>query len=261
MRLWSCGASAAVLLSAVTSNAADLPSRLPPPLPPPPAIFTWSGFYIGPNIGGAFGSDDRVGIHKRGGRNIRGNRFLGNPVTLRETGVFGGAQLGYNYQFGSFVVGVEVDGEGSSVEGAKSARGGSRLNFSQVTAASKVDAFGTARGRVGYAFNRFLVYGTGGVAVAHVNYNVLITGSNNQRALNTQIQDDNAKFGYVFGGGVEYAITNNWSVKAEYQFIGLGRDELTAPFRRRAGQASGFTAVTEETPQFQTVRIGANYRF
>ena len=126
------GAGAILASLGAFAQAADLPSKKAPPLPPPPPLFSWTGVYVGANLGGSFG--DRTG-----------------------SGVSGGGEIGYNYQLSPlFVLGAEADIQGSS------------LNLPN----RSLDYFGTVRGRVGVTplDPRLLVYGTGGFAYAQIRY-------------------------------------------------------------------------------------------
>lgn len=143
-------------LAAGSARAADLPRRAeaPPVLPIPPA-FTWTGFYVGVNAGYGFKSatsrftDATYGTVTGGGNG---------------GGIVGGAQAGYNYQFtpgSGFVVGLETDFQGAGFARGSTAAIGTTPYYN---VSPSLDYFGTVRGRVGYAFDRWLLYGTGGLA-------------------------------------------------------------------------------------------------
>lgn len=216
-------------LAPLTANAADL-YRNPPP---PPAAYVapvpyadnniWQGFYIGLNGGYGWGND--TGSISSGGVSVD----RANPQ-----GGFGGGQAGYNFQSGSLVYGLETDFQGGDL----SARSDDALSR------ERIDWFGTARGRVGYAFGHVLLYGTGGFAYGDVRQRANFSGD--------QFSGGTTQAGWVAGGGVEYKITPNWSVKSEYQYIDLGSQSLS--------DLTGNTANSADT-SFQTVRFGVNYRF
>ncbi len=206
-------AAAAVLTTAGSAMAADM--AVDP-------VYDWTGFYLGANAGYGFGGDDKVGLSPGG-----------NVGDLKVNGIFGGVQAGYNYQMNSIVLGIETDIQLSGVSDDDS---NGRLGSSS----SDVDYFGTLRGRAGVAFDKALIYGTGGLAYAGVDYSIQPTG----------INDNYTEVGYALGGGLEYAFDDAWTMKAEYLFINLGHKALSS------GGVS-----TLATPSFQTVRIGVNYRF
>jgi len=197
---------AAALLSAASASAADLPSRKAPPpyVPPPPPVFSWTGFYIGANIGG--GWLDRYNVQ---GYGTTWNGFGWWPAYVPNGsspsgGVVGGGQVGYNYQLSPlFVVGIETDFQGTSISGG----GGGWLN-----ATRGIDWFGTVRGRVGVSLFKpeLLIYGTGGFAYGDLRLNLPINAFRQTAT------------GWTVGGGVEYAFLQNWSAKVEYLYTNIG---------------------------------------
>ena len=252
-RLLLSTAAAAAMIGA--AGAADLPSRRPPPpaYVPPIPIFTWTGFYVGVNAGGAFrtnhGFDNAVFF---GGA----APFLAAGVINNNTGTsarfIGGGQAGFNWQINQFVVGVE--GDGQALVGGNT----NNNNFGGFGNNGTRTAFlGTVRGRAGVAFDRFLVYGTGGVAFGSSSWpNTFIGTVGGVPAVFTTNNSTNTRVGYAAGAGVEYAFTPNWSAKVEYLFTDLGRNNrsFVAP-----GGLAGFTFNNRE--QNHIVRAGVNYRF
>ena len=201
--------------------AADLPSRRAPPVYVPPAalpVFTWTGFYVGGQVGYGFGNSHSYAFAPG----------LGGLAasSANSNGVIGGAHVGYNYAvpsvpfFGGvggaqLVVGVEGDVDGSS---AKPTYGLGGLN---VTTSDNIQ--GSVRGRVGIAVDRVLFYATGGAAIGGLTNTYVNPFNGLTDSLN------HTRVGYTVGGGVEYAITNNWSIRAEYRRTDFGHvtDTLT----------------------------------
>ena len=208
--------AAAVLMTAGSAMAADVAMA---------PVYDWTGFYVGANAGYGFGGDDKVGVNPGG-----------NVGDLKIHGIFGGVQGGYNYQMNSIVLGIETDIQLSNVSDNDT---GGRL----ISSSSDVNYFGTLRGRAGVAFDKALIYGTGGLAYAGVDYSV-------QPPLGGGLKDQYTEVGYTVGGGLEYAFDDVWTMKAEYLFIDLGHRKI-----------SNGAVSTVATPSFQTVRIGVNYRF
>lgn len=211
------GIVAATLLAGLPAFAADLPQAYPTKAPEPiiavPA-FSWTGFYIGANAGYMWGS---------GQDGING---------LDPEGWLGGGQLGFNYQFGNNVVlGAEADFQGSDISDSGDI-------FDIYGTRSKMDYFGTVRGRVGYAFDNVLPYVTGGFAWGH----------NKVTDTDFDLSSENTHYGWTVGGGVEYALTNNWTVKAEYLYMDLGQEYYDS-----IGEDVGLTS--------STARLGVNYKF
>jgi len=218
----------AVLMAATGSAlAADLPSRRPPPpVYTPPPLFTWTGFYVGGQIGYGFGHDS---IYSRGA-----GVFTGTSPN----GVVGGAHAGYNYQINQFVVGLEGDVDGTSLSKSVTA-------FNGVTYGSRLPVEGSVRGRVGYAWDRALFYATGGAAFADIQ--------NSYSGPTGFTSNSTGRVGWTVGGGVDYALTNNWSVRGEYRYSDFGRTNYQAP--TPAAVTVG-NHVTEHA-----VRVGFSYKF
>ena len=257
-----CAAAAVAALSAPAA-AADM--RMPVKAPPPmAAIFSWTGFYIGANGGGAFGNRDTVTITERdaAGALVTGGAWpgFGNFGSLEPTGGFGGVQAGYNWQVQNWVFGIETDFQGSSIKDSSSAT----LPYfvgTTVTAgaANKIEWFGTLRGRLGIAFDRVLLYATGGLAYGNSKYSIAWFDTSGA-GFTAAATNDSTRVGYVAGAGIEWAFAPNWSVKGEYQYIDLGKRTVTAQ-EFSGGVAQPFFVSTTARTDFHTGRIGINYRF
>ncbi len=223
----------AAVCAAGAAQAADLPSRKEAPVyAPPPPVFTWTGLYVGVNVGGGWldNSSNNRGWGWTGGNSNSG-------------GVVGGGQIGYNYQIGSmFVVGVETDFQGTSIgSSGGNGWGWGFWDFGAFNGASaRVDWFGTVRGRVGVTLlnPQLLIYGTGGFAYGDVSSN----GPINWTFTGT---------GWTAGGGLEYAFAPNWSAKVEYLYTDLSNNNNNWGW--------GITDWRTHT-RFHTVRAGVNYR-
>jgi outer membrane immunogenic protein len=188
--------TAALLASVATSAfAADLPSHKAPPMAPvyaPPA-FSWTGFYVGVNGGYGAGTFDHFG----------GTEF-GNP-----SGGLVGGTVGYNYQINQFVVGVEGDLDWADIQKSQTFGDGS-------TSKATLDSLGHVLGRLGFAYDRALFYAVGGYAGGNVN------ASFNDVPLGLALSNSGWQNGYAVGAGIEYAVTPNVSVKAQYLYSQLG---------------------------------------
>ena len=214
-------------LSSALALAADVPPGryLPPPRAPVYVpFFSWNGFYVGINAGYGFGSSSWT------------DRTTG--VTTGDfdvTGALIGGTLGYNIQFGSAVFGVEGDLAWSNIQGSTT------TNCVGICE-TRNSWLGTARGRIGYAFDRFLPYFTGGAAFGDVQA-VPPPGF---------ISTTDTRIGWTIGGGVEYAFMSNWSAKLEYLYVDLGT------MRCPAANCGGDTDVSFTA---NIVRGGVNYKF
>ncbi len=214
---------------AVSANAADMYAAGGYKDYAPAAV--WAGFYAGANLGYGWGTSGQLACD---GAGACGDPFGG----VSPAGWLGGGQIGYNFQgAGSpLVFGVETDIEASTILGGGSDSYKSRLQ-----------ALGTVRGRAGYAMDRALVYFTGGLAYGSVdNEAVGATYVNNPNTIAT---------GYVLGGGLEYKVKRDLSLKVEYQYVNLGKNDLV-DVNNNSYSANGGTVRDDA---FNTVRVGLNY--
>lgn len=251
-------ATAAVMISGA-AFAADLPSRTnaPAPLTPylaPTPVFTWTGFYVGVNAGAAFGNNDNGGVTPYG---------LGTPTAHVSSGstnttFTGGGQIGYNWQSGAFVYGLEADFDYLGNNGAGVSSVGATPYFVALNGGND-DFLGTVRGRLGYAVDRALFYVTGGLAYGSgggggsVNYYPTSGGPYAYTS-----SGNNWNVGYALGGGVEYALTQNWSARIEYLYVDRSnKTTYSAPSGAPLG--SYFSATNPEKDN--VVRVGLNYKF
>ncbi len=238
---WLMGAAAAALTvaGAVSTQAADLPTRkeAPPPVFVPPP-FTWTGFYIGVNAGGVWNTGDTT-LNAFFPATTVGGVVLSNFVptgrlNTGSSGFIGGGQAGYNWQTGAFVLGVETDFDGTSMSKNESIIGPSFTFFPAFTpirgtdfftenAHASLDWLGTTRARVGFVAtpdNRLMFYGTGGVAYGGGSANANFFDFNNNFGWGGSTSP--SRVGWTIGGGVEYAWTNNIILGAEYLYYNLG---------------------------------------
>ena len=242
---------AAMSVAPLAANAADLYHTSPAPSYAPPTAYvdtnSWTGFYAGINGGYGWNSGGNSFGYSDGGSGfINGTDQSAAPAPQ---GGFGGGQIGYNFQRGSFVFGVETDIQGAAIGDRVT---GLTVNGNDFGSRESVDWFGTMRGRIGYAFGRFLIYGTGGVAYGGVREGAFVTNGSNA----VSFGNNGTQIGWVAGGGVEFKITPSWSLKGEYQYIDLGSQTLNGIDTLGASA----TAAGPEN-SFSTVRLGLNYRF
>jgi len=236
-------AAAAILSISNTGKAADLPVKaMPPPLPPP---FSWTGFYIGGNVGAAWGE-----------RTVT-DTFTGLQFSRSSDAVFiGGGQIGFNYQFNTFVLGVEWDVD---AVGSNNNRVGNGILIGGAGPFAVTDSgnrwMSTLAARLGLAFDRSLIYvklGGGEVGVSNFTVTNLATGVS--IASNTS----RTRTGGMVGFGWEYAFTNNWTMKAEYDFISLSNRSFVIPVG--APFLVGDVFATRDS-NVQAFKVGFNYLF
>ena len=220
----------ALVVLASPALAADLAARPYTKAPPPvmAAIYDWSGFYIGVNGGGGWTHNtwDVVGGGREGSHDSSGGTI--------------GGQVGYRWQMGQFVFGVEAQGNWADFSGDnQSALFGTRNR-------TKTDAFGLFTGQVGYAFNNVLVYAKGGAAITSNTYT--ITNAATGAFLGS---NDNTRWGGVVGAGLEYGFAPNWSLGVEYDHLFM--DRQTVSFG-----ALGSDSIKQDADLFTAL---LNYRF
>ncbi|MGH6795577.1 MAG: outer membrane protein, partial [Methylocella sp.] len=244
----------AIAFTGSAAFAADIPSRAPPPvyLPPPP-IFTWTGIYIGGQIGYAWGNGSNRfnGFDPFFGTGI----FLNTSVGGTPSGVIGGGHVGYNYQINQWVLGLEGTVDGTSLSNT------ARAVFPDgavLSAHSTADIQGSIRGRLGVAWDRALIYATGGVAFGGFNTNVSLNGTGLAGVpffANGSVSS--TRTGYTVGGGINYAVTNNWWIFAEYRFTDFGSIR-----QNNFGQLpAGFVFNGNRKLQQNQVQVGFSYKF
>ncbi|QRG08504.1 porin family protein [Xanthobacter dioxanivorans] len=228
---------ATVALAALSAPAAaaDLATKYPVKAVPVP-VFSWTGFYIGANVG--YGGDSfSYDV------NLAGVPFADASIT--SSGFFVGGQIGYNYQFANNVVlGLETDLQWSDISGTVDA---SVLGLPVASFGSSVDYFGTIRARLGYAIDRFLPYITGGVAYGKTSTDLTVLGV-------PLFSSSSTNWGWTLGAGGEFAVTNNWTFKAEYLYVDLGSNDLSLA-------ALGIPATISNDTKFHTFKAGVNYKF
>ena len=213
--------------------AADMPLKAATAAIP----FNWTGLYVGATAGYVFGSSQHC--------DPPGSRFCTNSFAV--DGFIGGGTLGYNWQWSNWVAGLETDFSGASARGSTtSLRGSFSCGTAVLICRTQLDWFGTVRGRLGAAYDRFLPYVTGGFAYGRLYADLGVPATSNS----------DTRGGWTMGGGIEYALApQHWSAKLEYLYVHLGN--LFYDTARLCGNLT-CTAVHND---FNIVRLGVNYRF
>jgi len=237
------GAVAAADLGTHGDSLKDEPASSEP-------AFSWSGFYLGANAGYGRSKED----HAEFSTNFSPSDSAPNIGELSPSGAFGGGQIGYNFQHGNVVYGIEADFQGAGMDDdSPAAFGIAAGEFS-----TKVDWFGTVRGRLGIASGNALFYATGGFAYGSVEHEGVLSNG----FLSAAFKNDKVETGWVVGGGVEYALSSNWTVKAEYQYLDLGSDSASGNVvRNDNGAPTGEVLRSDFDTNIHTVRVGVNYKF
>jgi outer membrane immunogenic protein len=279
-------AGSALLTGIVTASAADMAVKAAP-IPMAPAVFSWTGFYIGANVGGAW-------TNNNGGSDF-GPLFppfivlapqAAIPTLIpgqldvlggggRRSGVIGGGQIGYNWQVNQFVIGVEADAVGSGLKGSTASATRSfgppillaTVNQTVNVEFGHIDWMATFRGRLGFAADRALFYVTGGAAVAGIGgaTTTVINGPGIAIPAGTFTAGNGGsttRWGWTVGGGIEWAFSPNWSVAGEYRYTDFGNRGTTFDIPSGLPAAPIFftgTGSSHLTVEQATLRV--NYRF
>ena len=218
--------TAALAIAASAAQAADLPSRYAPaPMIAAVPVFTWTGFYVGVNAGYGWQGSTDSSIFVPAGTFVTAPGASG-VVTFGDNegdGFVGGGQIGYNYQVNQFVFGLEADLQYADLGGGNGSAfvpAGFPVSFVPAGTAGGLEWLDTVRDRLGFAIDRALVYGTGGFAYG---------GGDDNNGFNGFINNnDDIRTGWVLGGGVEYAFTDNVTLGLEGLWVNLnGKDNGT----------------------------------
>jgi opacity protein-like surface antigen len=206
----------------------------------PPPVFSWTGVYLGAHLGAAWS--------RTGWSDPFGGIAWGDVVY--SGGAIAGGQVGGNYQVGAVVLGVEADGSWARIVGSNTCFPG----ISGLNCDDKISALATATGRVGYALDRTLLYLKAGGAWARVRYNLNLFGLFGLPVATTRIDQS----GWTTGAGIEHALSSNWSIRLEYNYLDFG--SRTVPF---AAPAPAPAALGSETigQNVHTINLGVNCRF
>jgi outer membrane immunogenic protein len=264
-------AGAISIASAANAYAADISMPAPAPAPmytkAPPPTYSWTGFYLGLNAGYGWGDNN---VSFTGDPTFLGPLIAAGdlPASLSPNakGFVGGGQVGYNWQNGIVVYGIEADIQYANITGTASASTGAPpAPFVTTSAQNKVDWFGTLRPRLGFtATPNFLIYATGGLAYGEVasSASSVVTGPPPDSCATSLACTSGAasqtRAGWTAGGGVEYALASPWSIKVEYLYVDLGRESYAMP-----SPLLPTAAYLQATTEFHenVVRAGVNYKF
>ncbi len=243
----------ALMIAATAAQAADLPSSKMAPVAPVFLAYNWTGFYVGAHAGAAF-------VQRNRGVDVNTyNTVAGDAASLgAKTAFIGGLQVGYNHQFSNFVLGVEADISYLGYRSRASTPASIALFGGDTIYQAKADWLGTARLRAGVAIDRALIYVTGGLAYSDLKYSVVdacIVAPCGGATINASGRPD---WGWVLGGGLEYAITNNWTVKGEYLYASFRGRTVSAAAGPGAGGTFNFRFGRTD---MHIARLGVNYKF
>ena len=245
--------TSAILGMSGLASAADMAVKA---VPPAPYVYDWSGIYLGGVIGGAWGTHDLSDP----GLGIVGS-VLGVPVvqTNNASSFIGGVEVGSRYQFGKLVVGWEGDVSWGDINNTSTTTNGGPLAAGLLTRSlsTSVNWTGTGTAQVGIAHGNWLLYGKAGAAVENVSY------TENIAALGIPVfggtGSDKNRVGWTVGTGIEWALWQNWSVKAEYDYLDFGNRNVAIN-----GSVLGVLPLQlglQDNNHINQVKAGVNYKF
>jgi outer membrane immunogenic protein len=276
----------AALASSVISSGASAADLAPAPMP---AVYAkapmvspatnWSGFYGGVNVGYGWGNNNTDLADATPAPNAGATDLAPQSLSVSSSGVIGGGQIGYIWQIGTFVTGLETDIQGSALKGTAT-----QPKLAVVTpfafpsstiegsSEQKLSWFGTFRGRVGMTITPdLLVYGTGGLGYGQVD-----NSGNVQKSLPLvptsafPASTGQTRVGWAAGAGAEWMFARGWSAKVEYLHVDLGSASATGESTASAPSGGGNIVVISNGPDgvsyhwhnsFDVVRAGVNYHF
>lgn len=300
------GSFALATLMAGPAMAADMPVKAPVyKAPPPVAVHSWTGFYVGGNVGYSWGRSSNdwnffAPMAAGGAPTIcppNGLAFCASSSDSNKLiGAIGGFQAGHNWQIKNFLAGVETDVQISGQKGSNfftapvptgvTSGGVPIIGIVTANYSEKLQWLGTLRGRAGVTFDRWLVYGTGGLAYGEVKVEGAAATTGTPQGGGTAIcipngcpfqpfgnwSNTRTKAGWTAGAGIEGALANNWTVKLEYLYVDLGNVDTTFATlpgcygngipggASCTGIAAGIGTIHTRVTD-NIVRVGLNYRF
>jgi outer membrane immunogenic protein len=216
----------------------------------PPQETRWGGFYVGGQLGGAWSDTDwRYDNHNW--FNTIGTALVGTNFDIDGSGIIGGGQAGFNYQTGSWVIGVEGSVSGADLDGSN------RSPFfpTSDSYSTDIDLLTTVTGRIGYAQDKWLAYAKGGWAGANVELTLFDHG--------TPVHASSSDWanGWTVGGGAEYAICKSLSLGVEYDYARLDKDRWKISCPTCPSGVGGGVPVVDGDIEVQSVTARLNYRF
>jgi outer membrane immunogenic protein len=249
------------------AQAADMPLKAPRAVVAP---YSWTGFYVGGHVGYGWGDKDfslpdiageKFGYCDTKHMNCFDFSDLGNPaLTHKLSGFLGGVQAGFNVQSGAWVLGIEGQFSWTGMdEQSKALLGEYIYCYSHydigLNAKTEVNWVATIAGRIGYTFDRFMIYAKGGVAFADQDYNWVVTKGDHDF---TSAKFGETRTGWMVGVGTEWVLTGSWTAKLEYNFMDFG-DKTLNVVADVYGRPKEFKINIDE--QMHVVKFGINYRF
>jgi outer membrane immunogenic protein len=244
-------------------SASAFAAKKHPIPPPPPPSWTWTGFYVGGNVGYSWGGSN---INETFFNSTSGALLGVSTGAVHPDGAIGGGQIGYNWQFGNWVTGLEADIQASGQRGSATLLcpgGVCSASGNPVTTSltEKLEWFGTVRPRLGWTVTpTTMIYATGGLAYGELND----SGNISDILTTTAFNFSKTSVGWTVGGGVEGQLSGNWTWKVEYLFLALDEPSgtvLTTVTPPPIRQPPGTTVNLDPLFTDSIVRAGINYKW
>lgn len=268
MQKLAAAVAAVATLVGTSAFAADMAVKAPLPVP----VYSWTGWYVGLNAGGGWENtiDNSAAVSSCAGAPAALCPGLAAAVpgqfNTHPSGFIGGAQIGYNYQTGAVVWGVETDFQGAGIKGSASATNtvttiGVPITVSG-TGSQKLDWFGTLRGRLGWEpTSRLLIYATGGLAYGNVEAGASFSQLSFPGGPTAAFQSSTLA-GWTVGSGLEWMFAPRWSVKGEYLYYDLGNVTLNQTLNAFPAGVNAAIAIQSVAHYHGNIaRLGVNYKF
>jgi outer membrane immunogenic protein len=257
------GTAIAVVITAGSAGAADL-SRPILKAPPPIPVFSWTGWYVGVHVGGAWGTKEWQDPVVTAFDGVSTTTFSFPDTTIANYGVngfLGGLQIGYNYQSGPWVWGVEAQGSWAGIRGSDACP----FFAGKATCRTNVDALGSFAVRFGGTIDRAMLYVKGGPAWAWERHrtDAIFCGKGPGACTTVSTESKHWRWGGMLGAGVEFAFTNSISGKLEYNYMDFGTRTYTFGPISSPGAPPGFgeTVDVKIRQNIHLVKVGLNFRW
>lgn len=229
----------------------------------PQAAYDWSGLYLGGQLGGTFAGGDRDPVRGDLGFGA-GFDDLDNLIDAvgggyfddEDGGFLGGIHVGYDYQTGPWVIGAVADINFADMSFTSGAGVDVPVASGDIT--TDIDYVGSGRLRLGYAVDRVLLYGTGGLAFAGISSD--FHANDAIEGVASDIEEDDTLFGYTVGAGLDYALDDNWSIGAQYLYTRFDDAEVRTTVENTFG-GDDFEFRTDDTIDFHRVEAKISYHF
>ena len=228
--------------------------------------YTWTGFYVGGQAGVAFNNDaGDVRYNPSTGALFPTTSFSGGSDSSDDAAFIGGVHVGYDYQINNFIIGAiaDINYIDASTDSTFTI-GNAVTGFDTFGVSQDIEFVGTVRGKVGIAADRFAVYATGGLAYADTSTDFVTPGNlAATRGFTRTVDSDSDDIGYAVGAGVDYLVTQNFSLGLEYLYTDLGESDLNVTYLNTALPAAqqSFTTSSNDDLDFHTVWAKASFRF